>query len=113
MKEWILRLKKRRTVRFSKPSLETLAVIAYKQPVTRAQVEQIRGVDPSGPIRFLLDKGLIRIAGRKDVPGRPLLYATTKKFMEVFQLKDLSSLPSMTEIEELEGNQRLLPLFPT
>jgi len=95
--------------RLSRAGLETLAIIAYRQPVTRAEIEQARGVDSSGTIRHLLDKRLIRIAGRKDVPGRPLLYGTTRRFLEVFQLNDLNTLPSCSELKPAgENRQRFL-----
>lgn len=116
LREWVLRLKRTRPARLSKAALETLAVIAYKQPVSRAEVEEIRGVDASGTLRILLDKKLIRIAGRKDVPGRPLLYGTTKRFLEVFDLKDLTTLPRPDEVSALQREsetQPELPLFPS
>jgi len=87
--------------RLSKPALETLAVIAYKQPIIRQEIERLRGVDVGGILKMLLKKGLIRIVGRKHLPGRPIIYGTSKKFLEVFDLKDLSSLPTLKEIEEL------------
>ena len=82
-------------------ALETLAILAYKQPVTRAEVEDIRGVNCSGLLSTLLDKGFIKIAGRKEVPGRPILYGTTEKFLEHFGLKSLQELPSISDIQEL------------
>ncbi len=85
----------------SKSAMETLAIIAYKQPITRAEVEHIRGVDSSNPIRSLLEKKLIKIMGRKDVPGRPHVYGTTKEFLKAFGLKDLSELPNIREIKEI------------
>jgi segregation and condensation protein B len=115
LREWVLRLKRVRPTRLSKAALETLAVIAYKQPVSRAEVEEIRGVDASGTLRLLLDKKLIRIAGRKDMPGRPLLYGTTMRFLEVFDLKDLTTLPRPDEVAGLQcesGSQLELSLFP-
>ncbi|MGA1861542.1 SMC-Scp complex subunit ScpB [Deferribacter thermophilus] len=87
---------------FSKATLETLAVIAYKQPITKAEIEQIRGVNSTAIIKNLLDKGFIKIIGRKDVPGRPLLYCTTNKFLEYFGLSDLSELPTFREWQELK-----------
>jgi segregation and condensation protein B len=97
--EWITRLIEPSPVRLSKAALETLAIIAYKQPVIRSDVEHIRGVDCGGVLRVLLERQLIRVLGRKEIPGRPLIYATTKKFLEVFDLKDLKDLPSPKEIE--------------
>ncbi|MCA9404713.1 MAG: SMC-Scp complex subunit ScpB [Candidatus Omnitrophica bacterium] len=91
--------------KLSKPALETLAIIAYKQPVTRADVELIRGVNSDGIVANLLDKELIKLAGRKDVPGRPFLYATTKQFLEYFGLKSLDNLPNLAELEALQKNR--------
>lgn len=99
--DYIRRLKKLKPARFSPSSLETLAIIAYRQPVTRSEVEYFRGVDSGGVLKSLLDKKLIKIIGKKDIPGKPLIYGTTKEFMETFSLKDLASLPTLREIEEL------------
>jgi segregation and condensation protein B len=86
--------------------LETLAIIAYNQPIIRSDIEHIRGVDSGGILRMLMERRLIRVLGRKEIPGRPLIYATTKYFLEVFELKDLKDLPSPKEIEEL-GKSRI------
>jgi len=91
--------------RLSLAALETLAVIAYKQPVTVPEIQEIRGVQASGVIKTLLDKKLVAAGGRKDVLGRPILYKTTKEFLIHFGLKDLGELPSMEEFEELIKNQ--------
>ena len=88
-------------MRLSKASLETLAIVAYKQPVIRSDIEQIRGVDCGGVLRMLLERKLIRVLGRKEIPGRPLIYATTKFFLELFDLRDLKDLPTLKEIEAL------------
>ena len=90
--------------RLSKASLEVLAIVAYKQPITRVEIEQIRGVDCSGVINLLLDKRLLEIKGRKDVPGKPFLYGSTDEFLETFNLKNLKELPTLKEIEEFEGD---------
>ena len=90
-----------KTENLSRAALETLAVIAYKQPVTKIEIEDLRGVNTSGTIRLLMDKNLIKVIGRKDVPGKPLLYATTKKFYEYFGLKSLSDLPTFREWQEI------------
>jgi len=87
--------------RLSKAALETLTIIAYKQPIIRQEIERLRGVEVGGILKMLLKKGLIRVLGRKSLPGRPIIYGTTKKFLEVFDLNDLSSLPTLKEIEEL------------
>lgn len=83
-------------------SLETAAIIAYKQPITRLEIDEIRGVNSSGTVRYLLDRNLVKVAGRKEVPGRPLLYVTTKQFMEYFGLNDLAELPTFREWQELK-----------
>jgi segregation and condensation protein B len=88
-------------VRLSKPALETLAVIAYRQPVTLPEIEEIRGVDCGGVIHTLLEKKLIVTAGRKNVVGRPILYRTSREFLVHFGLKDVGELPSLKEFEEL------------
>ena len=99
---WIRRLEEIRTAsRLSKPALETIAIIAYKQPLTRAEIEEIRGVDTAGVIKTLLERRLIKIAGRREAVGRPLLYGTTKEFLEYFGLRDLSGLPSLKEFKEV------------
>ncbi len=91
-----------REAQLSRSALETLSVIAFKQPVTRAEIEHLRGVDSSNAIRTLLEKKLIKIVGKKDVPGKPHVYGTTKEFLKSFGLKDLSQLPNLKEIKELE-----------
>ena len=103
--DWIRKfLKLDRSSRLSQPSLDTLSIIAYKQPLTRQEVDEIRGVDSSGVIKTLLEKKVIGPAGRKKVPGRPIMYRTTQKFLEYFGLKDLSDLPTLEDLkEELEG----------
>ena len=93
---WVRKLyNEKMSTRLSPAALETLAIIAYKQPVTRAEIELIRGVDISGPLEKLLDRGLVKIAGKKEVAGRPLVYATTDQFLRVFGLNHLSELPDM------------------
>ena len=88
--------------RLSRPLLETLAIIAYRQPVTRPEIEQLRGVDSGGVLETLLERRLVRIAGRKEAPGRPIMYATSAEFLEVFGLRDLDGLPDLEEFKELE-----------
>ncbi|HXH49822.1 MAG TPA: SMC-Scp complex subunit ScpB [Terriglobia bacterium] len=99
-------------VRLSKPALETLAVIAYRQPVTVPEIEEIRGVDCGGVIHTLLEKKLVVTAGRKNVVGRPILYRTSKEFLVHFGLKDTGELPSLKEFEEL-ARQALGSDLPT
>jgi segregation and condensation protein B len=99
--DWVKKLYRDRSARMSRATLETLAIIAYKQPITRAEMEAIRGVDVDGVVATLLDRRLIRIVARKDVPGRPFLYGTTPEFLQLFNLKDLSQLPTLKEMEEM------------
>ncbi len=104
---WLKRFAALKPVKFSQAALETLAIVAYRQPVVRSEIEEIRGVDSGGVLKALLDRKLIRILGKKDVPGRPLLYGTTPEFLEFFGLKDLSALPTLRELSELEAEGRL------
>jgi len=99
--EWIKRLVQPRPLRLSKAALETLVIIAYKQPIIRSDIEHLRGVDCGGVLRVLLERKLIRVLGRREIAGRPLIYATTKHFLEVFDLKSLRDLPTPKEIEDL------------
>jgi segregation and condensation protein B len=99
---WIRALRQvERPSRLSVASLETLAVVAYRQPVTSAEIAAVRGVDPSAALRTLRDQGLVRITGRKRAVGRPFTYGTTRQFLEIFGLRDLDELPDPEEFEEL------------
>ncbi len=91
--------------RLSRPALETLAIIAYKQPLTRTEIEAIRGVNIGGIVRNLMERRLVKIVGKKDVPGKPMLYGTTADFLQYFGLKDLSSLPTLKEFQELDAGE--------
>ncbi len=97
---YVLKMTKRSLTRLSTAAMETLAIIAYKQPIIRQEIEQFRGVDAGGILRTLLERNLIRIMGRKQLPGRPLIYGTTRRFLEVFDLDSLESLPKLKEIKE-------------
>lgn len=110
---WIRKLKASRPSMLSPAALETLAVIAYRQPLVKGEIDRIRGVDASGSLKGLLDKKLVRILGRKDVPGKPIIYGTTKKFLEVFNLTDLAELPTLRELKDLqdEGEPEQLTLL--
>ncbi len=99
--DWIKRLVEQKPTRLSKAALETLAIIAYNQPITKPEIENIRGVDSTSAVGMLVEKKLVRILGRKDVPGKPLIYGTTQEFLEIFNLMNLSSLPTLKEIESL------------
>ncbi|HEX7410315.1 MAG TPA: SMC-Scp complex subunit ScpB [Candidatus Binatia bacterium] len=96
--EWVRAIFREKPARMGRAALETLAIVAYKQPVTRAEIEAIRGVDVDGVLSTLLSRRLIKIAGRKEAVGRPLLYGTTPEFLEVFGLKDMNELPSLKEL---------------
>lgn len=100
--QYVRRLLAARPPRLSRPLLETVAIIAYRQPITRPEIEQLRGVDTGGVLETLLERRLVKIAGRKEAPGRPMMYATTPEFLEVFGLKDLESLPDLKEFQEIE-----------
>ncbi len=103
---WITRLQKvKASAKVSRSALETLAIIAYKQPMVRADIEQIRGVETSGVLRTLLDQKLIRMVGRKDSPGRPIMYGTSKVFLERFGLRDLRDLPPLREFKDLGAGE--------
>ena len=104
--DWIVRLQKqrRRTV-LSPATLETLAIIAYKQPVTRAEIESIRGVESSTPLRTLVELNIVAVGGKKDIVGRPPLYITTDSFLKIFGLNSLSDLPSIPELKEMFAGQ--------
>jgi segregation and condensation protein B len=109
---WLKRMDKAKAAqKLSRSALESLAIIAYKQPLVRSEIEEIRGVETSGVLRTLCERKLVRIVGRKDVPGRPIMYGTTKFFLEHFGLQDLSQLPPLREFKELgESEQALLPI---
>ena len=94
-------------LKFTGPQLETLSIIAYKQPVTKNEIDAIRGFDSGSTVKFLLEKNLVRVAGRKEIVGRPLIYKTTDYFIEVFNLKNLNDLPSIKEMEDVvkKGNE--------
>jgi segregation and condensation protein B len=108
---YVLKMLKRSPARLSQAALETLAIIAYKQPILRQEIERLRGVDAGGILRTLLEKGLIRIVGRKNLPGKPLIYGTAKRFLEVFDLESLTSLPKLKEIKELGIQEKGQLLF--
>lgn len=118
---WIFRVElQKKAKQVTQSALETLAILAYKQPITRAEIEELRGVDVSGVMTTLTERNFIKIVGKKEVPGRPFLYGTTEKFLEHFGLKSLEEMPNIQEIknivensvkkEELLGTQKLVPV---
>jgi segregation and condensation protein B len=109
---YVRELHQERPLRLSRAALETLAVIAYKQPVTRAEIEHVRGVDVGAVLRGLVDRKLARIAGHRDVPGHPMLYGTTRRFLEVFGLSRLEDLPTLREIEDFLKDSQGVALDP-
>ena len=103
---WVQKLLQQKPVRLSRPQLETLAICAYRQPITRPEIDEIRGVDSGGTLKTLLERQLVRILGKKEEPGRPLLYGTTKEFLEFFNLAELKDLPTLREFHELSDEHR-------
>jgi segregation and condensation protein B len=101
---WVSRLQEVKPVRLSNAAVETLAIIAYRQPVTRHNLEDLRGVDCGGMVRNLVHRGLVKTMGRSDVVGRPLLYGTTREFLEFFGLRDLSDLPALRDLREMQAD---------
>lgn len=99
--DWVKKFLGGRPARMGRATLETLAIVAYRQPITKAEIEAIRGVDVDGVITTLLERNLIRAVARKDVPGRPFLYGTTPEFLQLFNLRDLSELPTLKETDEI------------
>jgi len=111
MGQWLHRLSEEKPARYSRALLETLALIAYRQPITRGGVEDIRGVTVSSSIiKTLLEREWIRVVGHRDVPGRPALYGTTKQFLDYFNLKSLSELPELAELRSIEDIQKEIEL---
>lgn len=102
---WIFRLNKLKPAKLSRAAIETLSIIAYRQPITKQEVEAIRGVDSGWTIKSLLERNLIKIIGKKEEPGNPLIYSTTKQFLEFFNLKSLDELPTLRDYHELNQDQ--------
>ncbi len=103
---WVQKLLAQKPVRLTRSQLETLAICAYRQPITRPEIDEIRGVDSGGTLKTLMDRQLVRILGKKEEPGRPMLYGTTREFLEFFNLSDLKGLPSLREFHELSDEHR-------
>ena len=98
---YLKRMIKTKSFKLSNPSIEVLAIVAYKQPCIKATVDEIRGVESGHLLRVLMDKGMVKFSGRSEIPGKPMLYGTTKKFLEVFGLRNIKELPSLSEIDAL------------
>ena len=110
---WIRKFKAVKvSTKLSRPALETLAIVAYKQPITRTEVEVVRGVNIGGIMRNLMERRLVKIVGKKDVPGKPMMYGTTADFLQYFGLKDLSALPTLKEFQELEAGEEIMEELP-
>ena len=103
---WVQKLLAQKPVRLSRALLETLAIVSYRQPITRPEIDDIRGVDSGGTLKTLMERSLVRILGKKEEPGRPMLYGTTKEFLEFFNLRDLKDLPTLREFHELSDEHR-------
>jgi segregation and condensation protein B len=103
---YVRRMLQVKPLRLTRAALETLAIVAYRQPITRPEMEDLRGVDCGAITKALLERKLIRILGKKDEPGRPLLYGTTREFLELFNLRDLTQLPTLREFQELSEESR-------
>jgi len=105
---WVQQLVAGRPVRLTRAQLETLAIVAYRQPITRPEIDEIRGVDSSNTLRVLAERALVRVLGKKEEVGRPLLYGTTKEFLDFFSLADLRELPTLREYSELTPESKLV-----
>lgn len=101
--EYVRRFLQTKPFRLGRSTLETLAIIAYRQPITRSEIDQVRGIDSSHLMRSLIERGLVKMAGKAEVPGRPVQYATTQKFLEVTGLASIGDLPPLAELEQLQG----------
>lgn len=116
LKEIMAKFYEKKPPRLSQPMLEVLSMVAYKQPVTRPEIDRVRGVDSSGSLKSLLDRGLVEMKGRSDSVGNPVLYVTTPSFLEWFQIEKLADLPPLSEVEALnvvaeEGSEQLMGLL--
>jgi len=102
--DWVRKFLETKPFRLGRSSLEVLSIIAYRQPMTRAEIDAVRGIDSSHLLRTLMERGLVKMAGKAEVPGRPVQYATTHKFLEVLGLQDLAHLPPLSELQQLQGD---------
>ena len=102
--DWVRKFLETKPFRLGRSSLEVLSIIAYRQPMTRAEIDAVRGIDSSHLLRTLMERGLVKMAGKAEVPGRPVQYATTSKFLEVLGLQDLAHLPPLSELQQLQGD---------
>jgi segregation and condensation protein B len=104
---WVAAMRGGRPLRLSRAALDTLSILAYRQPATRGEIEELRGVESGGVLRMLCERGLAMVVGRKEVPGRPLLYGTSPEFLALFGLRDLSDLPTLRDLRELQRDPAL------
>lgn len=104
--EWVQKFLESKPFRLGRSSLEVMAIVAYRQPITRAEIDQVRGIDSSHLLRTLMERGLVRMTGKADAPGRPVQYGTTDKFLETIGLKSMADLPPLSELEELQGDTK-------
>lgn len=102
--EWVRKFLQTKPFRLGRSALEVLAIIAYRQPLTRAEIDKVRGIDSSHLMRTLIERGLVRMAGKAEVPGRPVQYGTTPRFLEITGLKSIAELPPLSELEQLQGH---------
>ena len=102
--DWVRKFLETKPFRLGRSSLEVLAIIAYRQPMTRSEIDAVRGIDSSHLLRTLMERGLVKMAGKAEVPGRPVQYATTPKFLEMLGLDDLAHLPPLSELQQLQGD---------
>ena len=102
--EWVRKFLATKPFRLGRSALEVLSIIAYRQPLTRAEIDQVRGIDSSHLLRVLIERGLVKMAGKAELPGRPVQYATTPRFLEVVGLETLAQLPPLSELDQLQGD---------
>lgn len=109
---WVAAVRGGRPYRLSKPALEALAVVAFRQPVTKGAVDDVRGVDSGGVLKLLVERGIVRTAGQSEEPGKPILYATTPHFLELFGLRSLADLPTLRDLRQLQGDSPMESIVP-
>lgn len=111
-KNYIQQFLATRPLKLSRSALEVLAIVAYRQPITRAEIDHVRGIDSSHVLKVLMDNGLVKMAGKADIPGKPVQYATTEKFLETVGLNNLDGLPPLSELEKIQGEEKKIEFEP-